>query len=108
MFYKYPLRCPTPQALEVTVWREGLDYTQTYSRGKPVTTLNCVMLPFENKDRQGTRIKFWPDKEGSYGHSFLVYGFSVAANFSSYICFPFFSLLDMQYSPPLLNLSTTQ
>jgi hypothetical protein len=30
------------------------------------------MLPFENKDRQGTRIKFWPDKEGSYGHSFLV------------------------------------
>lgn len=51
------------EALEVTVWREGLEYTQTYSRGKPVTTLNCVMLPFENKDRQGTRIKFWPDKE---------------------------------------------
>ncbi|CAK8543080.1 unnamed protein product [Lathyrus sativus] len=51
------------EILEVTVWREGLEYTQKYSRGKPVTTLNCVMLPFENKDRQGTRIKFWPDKE---------------------------------------------
>ncbi|CAJ2671663.1 unnamed protein product [Trifolium pratense] len=51
------------EALEVTVWREGLEYTQTYSRGKPVTTLNCTMLPFENKNRQGTRIKFWPDKE---------------------------------------------
>ncbi|WJX12831.1 DNA topoisomerase (ATP-hydrolyzing) [Trifolium repens] len=51
------------EALEVTVWCEGLEYTQTYSRGKPVTTLNCVMLPFENKDRQGTCIKFWPDKE---------------------------------------------
>ncbi|XP_058760504.1 DNA gyrase subunit B, chloroplastic/mitochondrial-like [Vicia villosa] len=51
------------EVLEVTVWREGLEYTQKYSRGKPVTTLNCVMLPFENKDRQGTRIKFWPDKE---------------------------------------------
>jgi DNA gyrase subunit B len=72
MFSKVRLCCLTPQVLEVTVWREGLEYTQTYSRGKPVTTLNCVMLPFENKDRQGTCIKFWPDKEGSYDHSFLV------------------------------------
>ncbi|CAK8536794.1 unnamed protein product [Lathyrus sativus] len=28
------------EVLEVTVWREGLEYAQTYSRRKPVTTLN--------------------------------------------------------------------
>lgn len=52
------------QALEVTVWREGMEYEQKYSRGKPVTTLTCHVLPKESKDSQGTRIRFWPDKEG--------------------------------------------
>lgn len=52
------------QALEVTVWRDGNEYTQKYSRGKPVTTLLCHELPTELKDRQGTCIRFWPDKEG--------------------------------------------
>ncbi|CAL5401046.1 unnamed protein product [Camellia sinensis] len=50
-------------ALEVIVWRDGKEYQQKYSRGKPVTTLICHELPDESKDRQGTHIKFWPDKE---------------------------------------------
>lgn len=66
------------------------------------------MLPFENKDRQGTQIKFWPDKEGSYCHAFLVYGFSITANFSLTYASFFFSLLNMQYSLLLFSLNTTQ
>ncbi|XP_055800826.1 DNA gyrase subunit B, chloroplastic/mitochondrial [Solanum dulcamara] len=51
------------EALEVTIWRDGKEYRQKYSRGKPVTTLICQDLPVEMKDRQGTAIRFWPDKE---------------------------------------------
>lgn len=51
------------EALEVTIWRDGKEYQQKYSRGKPVTTLMCQELPVEMKDRQGTAIRFWPDKE---------------------------------------------
>ncbi|KAL6988023.1 hypothetical protein U1Q18_013769 [Sarracenia purpurea var. burkii] len=51
------------EALEVTVWRDGKEYQQKYSRGKPVTTLMCCELPDESKDEQGTGIRFWPDKE---------------------------------------------
>ncbi|CAK9188516.1 unnamed protein product [Ilex paraguariensis] len=51
------------EALEVTVWRDGKEYQQKYSRGKPMTTLLCHELPKESKDREGTRIRFWPDKE---------------------------------------------
>lgn len=52
------------QALEVTVWRDGMEYQQKYSRGKPVTSLTHHVLPPESNDLQGTRIRFWPDKEG--------------------------------------------
>ncbi|KAG6641082.1 DNA gyrase subunit B, chloroplastic/mitochondrial-like [Carya illinoinensis] len=51
------------EALEVTIWRDGMDYQQKYSRGKPVTTLTAQVLPPELKDHLGTRIRFWPDKE---------------------------------------------
>ncbi|KAH7667297.1 DNA gyrase subunit B protein [Dioscorea alata] len=51
------------EALEVTVWRDGKEYQQSYSRGKPVTTLTCQLLPPELCSRQGTCIHFWPDKE---------------------------------------------
>nr|XP_004252016.1 DNA gyrase subunit B, chloroplastic/mitochondrial [Solanum lycopersicum] len=51
------------EALEVTIWRDGKEYQQKYSRGKPVTTLICQELPVEIKDWQGTSIRFWPDKE---------------------------------------------
>ncbi|GMN57758.1 hypothetical protein TIFTF001_026861 [Ficus carica] len=51
------------EALEVTVWRDGMEYQQKYSRGKPVTNLTSHVLPDELKDQQGTGIRFWPDKE---------------------------------------------
>ncbi|XP_060208724.1 DNA gyrase subunit B, chloroplastic/mitochondrial [Lycium barbarum] len=51
------------EALEVTIWRDGKEYKQKYSRGKPVTTLICQELPVKMRDRQGTAIRFWPDKE---------------------------------------------
>lgn len=54
------------QALEVTVWRDGVEYQQKYSRGKPVTNLTSHVLPDELKDQQGTGIRFWPDKEGFF------------------------------------------
>nr|TKW12612.1 hypothetical protein SEVIR_5G047400v2 [Setaria viridis] len=51
------------EALEVTVWRDGKEYRQSYSRGKPLTTLNSITLSGETSSRQGTRIRFWPDKD---------------------------------------------
>lgn len=51
------------ESLEVTVWRNGKEYKQKYSRGKPVAKLVSRELPADMKDRQGTRIHFWPDKE---------------------------------------------
>ncbi|KAL0453216.1 UNVERIFIED_CONTAM: DNA gyrase subunit B, chloroplastic/mitochondrial [Sesamum latifolium] len=51
------------EALEVTVWRNGKEYKQKYSHGRPVTKLVSRDLPTDMKDRQGTRIHFWPDKE---------------------------------------------
>ncbi|XWS59003.1 hypothetical protein CRYUN_Cryun08bG0083000 [Craigia yunnanensis] len=51
------------EALEVTVWRDGVEFHQKYSRGKPVTTLTCHVLSTESKDCQGTCIQFWPDKK---------------------------------------------
>lgn len=51
------------EALEVTVWRNGMEYKQKYSRGKPATKLVSRQLPADMKDHQGTRIHFWPDKE---------------------------------------------
>lgn len=51
------------ETLEVKVWRDGMEYQQKYSRGKPVTTLTCHVLPLESRDRRGTNIRFWPDKE---------------------------------------------
>lgn len=54
------LKC---QALEVTVWRDGKEYQQSYSRGKALTTLTSITLPGESRSRQGTHIRFWPDKD---------------------------------------------
>lgn len=51
------------EALEVTIWRDGKEYRQKYSRGKPVTPLLCQDLPSEVKDRSGSSIQFWPDRE---------------------------------------------
>ncbi|KAF8724169.1 hypothetical protein HU200_021185 [Digitaria exilis] len=51
------------EALEVTVWRDGKEYRQKYSRGKPLTMLTSATLSSEASSLQGTRIRFWPDKE---------------------------------------------
>ncbi|KAG7554049.1 TOPRIM domain [Arabidopsis suecica] len=51
------------EALEVTVWRDGMEHKQNYSRGKPITTLTCRVLPLESGGTKGTSIRFWPDKE---------------------------------------------
>lgn len=53
------------QALEVTVCRDGKEYRQHYSRGKPLTTLSSTTLPDESS-RQGSCIRFWPDKESMH------------------------------------------
>ncbi|CAO5683065.1 MAG: DNA gyrase subunit B [Holosporales bacterium] len=46
--------------LDVTVWRDGFKYTQTYSKGHVVTDI----LKEEGKPRQkGTKITFHPDRE---------------------------------------------
>ncbi|KAF2949566.1 hypothetical protein DAI22_01g120200 [Oryza sativa Japonica Group] len=50
------------EALEVTVWRDGKEYRQNYSRGKAITMLTSRTLSDESSSRQGTRIRFWPDK----------------------------------------------
>ena len=57
------------KVLEITVWRDGMEYKQKYSRGKPLTDLSCQVLPPNSEDRQGTCIRFWPDKEGNGGKS---------------------------------------
>ncbi|CAI0374640.1 unnamed protein product [Linum tenue] len=49
--------------LEVTVWRNGMEYQQKYSRGNPVTSLIGCSLPVESDALQGTKIRFWPDKQ---------------------------------------------
>ncbi|KAF2561143.1 hypothetical protein F2Q70_00014040 [Brassica cretica] len=52
------------EALEVTVWRDGVEHKQKYSRGKSISILTRSELPLESKGTKGTSIRFWPDKEG--------------------------------------------
>ncbi|KAK9154413.1 hypothetical protein Sjap_001893 [Stephania japonica] len=51
------------EALEVTVWRDGKEYQQRYSRGKAVTALTSRSQSPELSVREGTCIRFWPDRE---------------------------------------------
>lgn len=51
------------EALQVIVWRDGMEYKQSYVRGKPVTSLSSHTLTSDSRDRQGTCIRFWPDKD---------------------------------------------
>ncbi|CAH9077689.1 unnamed protein product [Cuscuta europaea] len=51
------------EELEVIVWRDGKEHKQKYSRGKPTTSLICHELSAGQRDRRGTSIRFWPDKE---------------------------------------------
>ncbi|HPJ48615.1 MAG TPA: ATP-binding protein, partial [Synergistales bacterium] len=43
--------------LNLTVWREGKEWRQTYSKGKPTSDLCCG----EPTDKNGTLIEFMPD-----------------------------------------------
>lgn len=43
--------------LELTIWRDGTEFSQRYERGKPVSPLSAT----GNTDRRGTRVRFMPD-----------------------------------------------
>ncbi|MFL5840354.1 MAG: ATP-binding protein, partial [Thermoleophilaceae bacterium] len=45
--------------LEMTIWRDGYEWTQSYERGKPTTELTKG----PESERHGTRISFMPDLE---------------------------------------------
>lgn len=51
------------ESLEVTVWRNGMEHKQQYSRGKAITQLQTSRLPVESSSRTGTRVVFVPDRE---------------------------------------------
>ncbi|EPS68242.1 hypothetical protein M569_06525, partial [Genlisea aurea] len=68
------------ETLEVKVWRNGMEHTQKYSRGKPVTKLVSRKLPADMEDLRGTCIHFWPDKEGkSFFTSEIEYDYNTIA-----------------------------
>ena len=48
------------QNLEVVVYRNNNQYTQTYSRGKPTSALECQKC---NENKKGTKVTFIPDVE---------------------------------------------
>jgi DNA gyrase subunit B len=47
------------EQLDLTIWRDGFEWTQTYERGKPMTELTKGA----ETDRRGTSITFLPDLE---------------------------------------------
>src|SRR4051812_35156672 len=47
------------ESLELTIWRDGFEWTQTYERGVPKTDLKKG----KKTDRRGTSISFLPDAE---------------------------------------------
>lgn len=51
------------EALEVTVWRQGKQYQQTFSRGKATSGLECTDALAPDANRRGTRVRFLPDKQ---------------------------------------------
>jgi DNA gyrase subunit B len=48
--------------LEVEIWRDGKSYTQLYKQGTPAVDLKSEQQKGK-KDRRGTRVTFYPDKE---------------------------------------------
>lgn len=52
------------QRVDVTVWRNGHEYKQSFEFGKSITPLSGTQLPSDQKGRTGTRVKFLPDKQG--------------------------------------------
>jgi DNA gyrase subunit B len=50
--------------VDVTVWRNGQEYKQSFEFGKSIKPLNGSRLSSDQKGRTGTRVKFLPDKQG--------------------------------------------
>ncbi|KAJ7558847.1 hypothetical protein O6H91_04G058500 [Diphasiastrum complanatum] len=51
------------ERLEVTVWRDGQEYKQTFQRGKPVANLFSCKIPNGDSSRTGTYVRFLPDSQ---------------------------------------------
>ncbi|KAG2501165.1 hypothetical protein HYH03_000980 [Edaphochlamys debaryana] len=68
------------EQLEVTVWRQGVRYSQRYSRGAPLEDLQRAVLQpgSEEAGRSGTRVRFLYDK-GIFKSSDLSYSPDVIA-----------------------------
>ena len=49
------------EIVKVTIWRDGIEYYQEFSRGLKLTELEQIPLK-ENPEKTGTRIEFIPDK----------------------------------------------
>lgn len=51
------------ERVDVTVWRNGQEYKQSFEFGKSIKPLNGSRLSSDQKGRTGTRVKFLPDKQ---------------------------------------------
>ncbi|XP_024403796.1 DNA gyrase subunit B, chloroplastic/mitochondrial isoform X1 [Physcomitrium patens] len=51
------------ERVDVTVWRNGHEYKQSFEFGKSVSHLSGSRLPRDQKGRTGTLVKFLPDKQ---------------------------------------------
>jgi len=51
------------EKVEVTIYREGKEFYQEFSKGKKLTELTQKKLSSNIKDKTGTKIRFLPDKE---------------------------------------------
>lgn len=48
--------------MEVTVWRQGQEFSQTFSKGVPQGPVASRPLPEDQQARQGTRVRYRYDK----------------------------------------------
>jgi DNA gyrase subunit B len=51
------------ESLEVTVWRGGLQFQQSFARGLPTSQLESSPALAEDATRKGTRVRFLPDSQ---------------------------------------------
>ena len=50
--------------MELTVWKDGMEYRQSYSREKPITTLTCSKFAVASRGTKDTSIGFGQTKKG--------------------------------------------
>ncbi|WZY75425.1 hypothetical protein YC2023_021809 [Brassica napus] len=51
--------------MELTVWKDGMEYRQSYSREKPITTLTCSKFAVASRGTKDTSIGFGQTKKGN-------------------------------------------